>query len=466
MRARIILEIIDDNGELIAMNQVADLNKKTKGAEDLGLSLLEGKALLAKLQQHMVETQVDLWLRDKGILDGCHLRRKGSYPITFHTLFGDVRLKSPRFYLPVTRGTNMPTTISPLRQLIPNNIAPERLFLETRWASLVPYAAAADLMADVLPISSGNSAMTVRHHVLRVAERLEEELTEDRSSFMQDRCARDWENLPSPEGRVVVGFDGGYVRDWCDRKRNFEIIVGRSMPEDRDPRYLGFVHGHDRKPQRRVLDHLKKQGVQPNQDITFITDGGDEVRSLAQTISPCSEHVLDWFHITMRITVLNQFAQGLQNHNNQEGTEMLDNLERIKWYLWHGNTYRAGDEIDGLFFDAECLDTAYPNMRKFTTAIGEFRAYITGNKSSLINYGERYRAGERISSAFVEATVNTVISKRFAKKQQMQWTRRGAHLLLQARTKTLDGSLRSTFEGWYPGMANHTDQNRRRKVAA
>ena len=73
---------------------------------------------------------------------------------------------------------------------------------------------------------------------------------------------------------------------------------------------------------------------------------------------------------------------------------------------------------------------------------------------SLINYGERYRAGEHISSSIVESTVNTVISKRFAKKQQMQWSKRGAHLLLQARTRTLDGTLRPMFERWYPGMAN------------
>jgi hypothetical protein len=48
----------------------------------------------------------------------------------------------------------------------------------------------------------------------------------------------------------------------------------------------------------------------------------------------------------------------------------------------------------------------------------------------LINYGERYRAGEPISSCIAESTVNAVISKRFAKRQQMQWTPRGAHLLL------------------------------------
>jgi hypothetical protein len=36
----------------------------------------------------------------------------------------------------------------------------------------------------------------------------------------------------------------------------------------------------------------------------------------------------------------------------------------------------------------------------------------------------------------------------------MQWTKRGAHLLLQIRTRTLDGTLRSLFLQWYPGLAN------------
>ncbi|MGH7050511.1 MAG: hypothetical protein ACREE5_07685 [Acetobacteraceae bacterium] len=50
------------------------------------------------------------------------------------------------------------------------------------------------------------------------------------------------------QGSIGVGLDGGYVRDWKDRKSNFEVIVGQSLPEDRDPRHLGLVHGHDRKP--------------------------------------------------------------------------------------------------------------------------------------------------------------------------------------------------------------------------
>ncbi len=102
----------------------------------------------------------------------------------------------------------------------------------------------------------------------------------------------------------------------------------------------------------------------------------------------------------------------------------------------------------------DALEVDYPNLRRFAKAAHEFAVYIADNAHSIINYGERFRAGERISTAFVESTVNTVLGKRFAKRQQMQWTPRGAHLLLQTRTCTLDGMLRPMFEGWYPGLAD------------
>jgi hypothetical protein len=54
--------------------------------------------------------------------------------------------------------------------------------------------------------------------------------------------------------------------------------------------------------------------------------------------------------------------------------------------------------------------------------------------------------------------VNAVISKRFAKRQQMQWTKRGVHLLLQTRTWTLDGTLWPLCERWYPGLANDNER--------
>ena len=88
-------------------------------------------------------------------------------------------------------------------------------------------------------------------------------------------------------------------------------------------------------------------------------------------------------------------------------------------------------------------------MQKVAKGIGEFETYIRNNEEFIPNFGERYRNGETISTAFVESTVQ-VISKRMVKKQQMQWTPRGAHLLLQTRTKVLNNELEAVFRRWYP----------------
>jgi hypothetical protein len=109
------------------------------------------------------------------------------------------------------------------------------------------------------------------------------------------------------------------------------------------------------------------------------------------------------------------------------------------------------------------LDTAMATSsdataRKLSKVVEELHTYIENNKTFIPNYGERYRNGERISTGFVESTVHQVISKRFCKKQQMAWTQRGAHLLLQIRTQVLNGEWEATFRQWYPGFRPHAQQ--------
>ncbi len=467
MRVSVLLQITDADGAVGSVEEIATFEKVTERAEDVGLSLADGKALAAAVQRRVVQAQAGEWTgRHRCCIEcGVPQRSNGSYPVLFRTLYGDVQLASPRLHRCACLGKDGPATVSPLRDLLPGHVAPERLYLEARWSSLVPYAAAAGLLADVLPVASGTNATTLRQHVLRVAERAEGELGREQSSFI-DGCPAEWAELPIPEGRIVVGLDGGYVRDWDDRKANFELIVGRSMPDDRDPRYVGLVHGYDLKPKRRLFELLKAQGLQANQDVTFLTDGGEEVRSLTELVTPEAEHVLDWFHIAMRLTVLEQYARGVAHHDEEEGARLLRDLERTKWLLWHGNHHRAQQQVDDLRDDVKGLEMDYPHLGKFARAAQEFAVYIKSNAGSLINYGERFRSGERISSAMAESTVNAVVSKRFAKRQQMQWTRRGAHLLLQTRTRTLDGTLRPLFERWYPGLANDNPASAGQSAAA
>jgi hypothetical protein len=48
--------------------------------------------------------------------------------------------------------------------------------------------------------------------------------------------------------------------------------------------------------------------------------------------------------------------------------------------------------------DAGELEVDYPNLRELVRVAHELAVYITSNAGSLINYGQRYRAGERIRS--------------------------------------------------------------------
>lgn len=202
---------------------------------------------------------------------------------------------------------------------------------------------------------------------------------------------------------------------------------------------------YDAKPRRRLYELLRAQGMAPNQQVVFITDGADDVRDLPLYLNPRSEHLLDWFHVTMRITVLGQLAKGLRapplrDEDDEEDFPDVDvarELERLKWFLWHGNVFRALETIEDLGEDL-WREHPEPERAKLLKAVAEFDGYIRANASSIPSYAERHLAGEPISSAFVEATVNQVISKRMVKKQAMRWTPQGAHLLLQVRTRVLN----------------------------
>jgi hypothetical protein len=98
--------------------------------------------------------------------------------------------------------------------------------------------------------------------------------------------------------------------------------------------------------------------------------------------------------------------------------------------------------------------------------VTEFGGYIRANGAWITNYGERYRNGETISSAFVESAVNQVVSKRMVKKQQMRWAPKGAHLLLQVRTKVLNDDLADAFQRWYPRFVAPAEPSHKRELAA
>jgi hypothetical protein len=162
------------------------------------------------------------------------------------------------------------------------------------------------------------------------------------------------------------------------------------------------------------------------------------VRRVPQYLHPFSEHLIDWFHIAMRLTVLQQQTKALQEERSQTGDDVSKRLESVKRPLWHGNAEEALDRLSDLSMELSLIQAHSVPARKVADGLAEFETYIRNNSEFIPNFAERYRQGETIGTAFVESTINQVVSRRFVKKQQMQWTLRGAHLLLQTRTKVLN----------------------------
>ena len=120
------------------------------------------------------------------------------------------------------------------------------------------------------------------------------------------------------------------------------MVAGKSVPAGRPAKCPAFVRTLDRKPKRRLYEVLRGQGMQDNQQVTFLTDGGEDIRDLPLYLNPRAEHLLDWFHITMRLTVLRQMTKSLPATYGADASAVVsvakadDELTRAKWLLWHG----------------------------------------------------------------------------------------------------------------------------------
>lgn len=455
MNFRLELICVKEDGTE-ARREVLTLTKEQLAMETLGLTVAEGKALLTAVQTGVVEAQTTTYLAERRVCAACGKPHRSKEPrqSTVHTVFGPVTVPNPRWHRCACQQTGA-RTFRPTAQWLTGHTTPDLFYVETKWASLIPYAKVVDLLKDVLPVSETLNPETVRQHLHATATTMEQALGEEKKDLFEG-TDDEWAAQPLPDGPMTIGIDGGFVR--ARRKAGFfEVIAGKSIVAFRrkeaedipSVKRFGFVQTYDTKPRRRLWELLKSQGMQENQAVLFLSDGGDTVRNLQTYLHPSSTHLIDWFHVAMKLTVLQQQNKAFLEENPEEGAHVAKTLERVKHSLWHGNVDKALECLGLLLFDLDVQRRRFPTATKLERGVTEFDTYIRNNQQFIPNFGERYRQGDIISTAFVESTINQVVSKRFVKKQQMQWSQKGAHLLLQTRTKVLDGDLESVFRGWY-----------------
>ena len=148
MRIEIQLRIVGDDNSVISADEVLHFDKSDDRVEAIGLSFGNAKAVLAAIQERVVTAQAASFLARHRCCNHCGraLLSKGPGRIQFRTAFGTIPLNSPRFY----RCRCQPSasrTFGPLCELFTERTAPELVYLETKWASLVSFDLTAQLRA-------------------------------------------------------------------------------------------------------------------------------------------------------------------------------------------------------------------------------------------------------------------------------------------------------------------------------
>jgi hypothetical protein len=102
---------------------------------------------------------------------------------------------------------------------------------------------------------------------------------------------------------------------------------------------------------------MKSQGLQDHQQVVFMPDGGEDVRRIQEYMQPGSEHWIDCFHITMRVTVLQQQTKTLMAEAGRAeiGADAAKRIDCVKHLIWHGNVAEALDRLHDLLQDLDLI---------------------------------------------------------------------------------------------------------------
>jgi len=298
----------------------------------VGLTIAEGKALLASLQKQIVTAQVEQHVASMKSCPQCGnaFRTKGHYQSTLRSVYGKVGMRIRRLRACPCSGSQAQSFSTLFTNKSP--ITPELRYLTAKMAALMPFRKTADFLGEFLPLSAQTTANTVRNRTMKVGRRLQ------RSA---EALATAASNGPCKE--LVVGFDGGYVRNRHRRpERNFEVVAGKALDRDGHATRFAFVRNGGSEAVSAVGLALRHCGVNEVTSVTVLTDGDAGLRAIHQQVAPHAEHILDWFHIAMRFKNLEQLAKGINAVvDGGARSYALAEIERAKWRLWNGLTERG-----------------------------------------------------------------------------------------------------------------------------
>jgi hypothetical protein len=289
----------------------------------LGLTLAEGKRLLAGLQQEIVAAQAPIHAVGRPECRGCGdvYRVKDYRQHGIATLFGPVTVRLPRFCCAgcgtTEAGVDWPPRV---------RSTPALDQLRAQLSALMPYRTAA--------VDAGADPETLRRHTFKVAEELSMQATT---------------KTPVNTEAIVVTLDSTFIRGCEDGERRLEVRIGNVETATGSRQVFGALAKTRTDLEaliRRSLDTVRRT---KETMLTAFTDGCPRLRRILLDAGVPGLPILDWFHLAMRLRQLTQIAEGLSSDNPERAVEkvvIVEEVDRLHWRLWNGKANDAQISLD------------------------------------------------------------------------------------------------------------------------
>lgn len=367
--------------------------------EDFGLTLDESKGVQHRLQEELTQFQADQAGRlDRRCLECDRLRGIHDYRTrTVHSLFGVCRVRVPRLNS-CTCGEPASSGKGRIEALLTGRATPELERIQAELGSRFSFREAARVLDLFVPAARPQNHRTVSNRLAKVADQIEK--WDQASPYRISRASG------SP---ISVFIDGAYIRAVPGyQSRHFEIAMGRVAAKGRPPRLFAASPHVTTGKHNVVRSALRAQGWVPGSDVTVFSDGDVGLQGivLSATRWPIA-HILDWFHLSMRLRHIEQAWDGIKNIGNLR-IYLFDcafHVPRLRNLLWSGYVREATRAVKDMLYHLEGharMSDASLKLRRFFELVSNLQTYLIQNETSIVDYCQRYWTGQPIASSPAE----------------------------------------------------------------
>ena len=424
-KLRIVVEKFDPKtNQVVSKNTVSSFDIiAPKNILELGLRHSEQINILQSIQDCLLSEQAVFLKEDHACCPKCNgkIWSNGYKTSKFHAIFTDHEIKVQKQKCP-SKDCDW-HSIHTVTSLLGTSVHPDLYKLQCEYGATHSFRKSEEILTT---LSNKKREVNNRERISRISNKVGETLDHN-----QKQPNNKVSNDVSPAKELIIQVDGGHIHDKDPDKRSFEAMCAKvyrpeSVIEVTEKRTeiinkncaASAKDDKQSSMKKYLLRAAEAQGLTADTNITALADGAKNCWSIINSLDGRCKRlycILDWFHI----------GKKFENIINGINAVYSNELSKIKSLFWHGNVMEGIKNLEQL--------KGQVSIKEEKSKINGLLIYLKSNKEYIIDYDKQAMEHKPYTSQVAESTVEHLINDRHKRNQKMQWTREGAHNILQIR---------------------------------